>query len=130
MAMDLNKLRAKKGMPIPEERQEKERVADRTEIPMTKAELLQEKPKAKKERKTPEQRDQQVEKKGRLPDRSRFDVQWDATAKKWSGSLVIETATGPKVFSGKNSGVFLLLHKLDDQYREWVARNTGEAVAG
>jgi hypothetical protein len=55
---------------------------------------------------------------GRLPNGSRFEVSYDATKKRWSGSLSVPTPGGsPATFSGSGSGLFPLLSSLDKQYR-------------
>jgi hypothetical protein len=51
---------------------------------------------------------------GRLPDGSRYDVAYDATAQAWSGTLTIP---GREAFTASASGVFTLLSKLDGLYR-------------
>jgi len=63
---------------------------------------------------------------GRLPDGSRFEVRYDASAERWSGSLTVPTAGGePATFTGSGSGLFPLLSSLDQQYRA-----SGEAAGG
>jgi hypothetical protein len=49
-----------------------------------------------------------------LPDGSRFDVAYDATAQAWSGTLTVPTAG---TFTASVGAVFKLLSKLDAQYR-------------
>jgi len=51
---------------------------------------------------------------GRLPDGSKFDVVYDASKTHWTGTLTI----GEKVFTGSASGLFTLLNRLDQQYRQ------------
>jgi hypothetical protein len=51
--------------------------------------------------------------KSRLPDGSRFNVVYDATAARWSGTLTV----GGQVFESDAGGVFKLLVKLDTKYR-------------
>jgi hypothetical protein len=50
----------------------------------------------------------------RLPDGAKFDVVYDANRTQWTGTLTI----GKKVFTGSAGGVFKLLSRLDQQYRE------------
>lgn len=50
----------------------------------------------------------------RLPSKSAFAVVYDADKTQWSGTLTI----GEKVFTGSAGGVFKLLRRLDQQYRE------------
>jgi hypothetical protein len=54
---------------------------------------------------------------GRLPDRSRFEVQFDAATETWSGTLTISVDGGARTFTAAASGVFTLLSKLDELYR-------------
>jgi hypothetical protein len=49
-----------------------------------------------------------------LPDGSRFDVVYDASAPTWSGTLTVPAAG---TFTASASAVFKLLSKLDAQYR-------------
>lgn len=57
---------------------------------------------------------------GRLPDGSRFDVQWDAVKEHWTGTLVVPGDLTPcgTIFSARARGVFPLLAKLDKLYRK------------
>ena len=57
----------------------------------------------------------------RLPDGSAFAVRYDGRAERWSGTLTVPAAAGPKVFEGQESAVFRLLSALDAQYRQWAA---------
>jgi hypothetical protein len=50
----------------------------------------------------------------RLPDGAKFEVVYEATQTRWTGTLTI----GDKVFTDSASGVFHLLRKLDRKYRE------------
>jgi hypothetical protein len=54
---------------------------------------------------------------GRLPDKARFDVEYDAARTCWHGALVV----GQTVLHGEAPGVFRLLEALDAQYRAWLA---------
>ncbi len=55
---------------------------------------------------------------GRLPDGSRFEVQYDAASERWSGTLTVPTPGGePATFTGTGSALFRLLSSLDKQYR-------------
>jgi hypothetical protein len=54
---------------------------------------------------------------GRLPDRSRFEVQFDASAEAWSGTLTVPRDGVSNTFTASASGVFTLLTKLDTLYR-------------
>jgi hypothetical protein len=54
---------------------------------------------------------------GRLPDGAKFEVAYDASWTRWTGTLTI----GERVFTGSGGGVFKLLNRLDQQYRESVA---------
>ncbi len=55
---------------------------------------------------------------GRLPDGSRFEVQYDAAKGQWSGTLTVPNAGGASaVFTGARSALFQLLASLDEQYR-------------
>ncbi len=62
------------------------------------------------------------ETKDRLPDQSAFFVRYDATAVRWTGSLIVP---GCKPFEGTATGVFPLLKKLDRQYRAWAKSQEG-----
>lgn len=61
-----------------------------------------------------------AEQRGRLPDKSHFEVQYDAEKVEWKGVLTIPGAD-KKVFAGTAPGVFKLLSELDDQYRRSLA---------
>ena len=52
----------------------------------------------------------------RLPDGSRFDVQFDASAGMWSGKLIVPGIC-PQEFQGRWRTLFGLLSRLDRQYR-------------
>jgi hypothetical protein len=55
---------------------------------------------------------------GRLPDGSRFEMQYDATKQQWSGTLTVPAPEGaPASFSGSASALFRLLSSLDEKYR-------------
>src|SRR5262249_18309396 len=51
---------------------------------------------------------------GRLPDRAKFEVVYDANGTRWTGTLTI----GDKAFTDSAGGVFKLLNRLDRQYRQ------------
>jgi hypothetical protein len=54
----------------------------------------------------------------RLPDGSRFEVQYDASTAKWNGTLTVPVPGGkPATFTGSRSALFKLLSILDEQYR-------------
>ncbi len=56
--------------------------------------------------------------KTRLPDGSRFEVQYDAASAVWNGTLSIPTPGGTATtFTESRSSLFKLLASLDDQYR-------------
>ncbi len=56
--------------------------------------------------------------KTRLPDGSRFEVQYDAGKEQWNGTLTVPTEGGSTVaFTGSRSALFPLLSSLDEQYR-------------
>jgi hypothetical protein len=59
--------------------------------------------------------------KGRLPDKSRFNVVYDAAKEQWFGTLEIVLPDRVKVFEAVASGEFKLLTCLDTQYRRWQA---------
>lgn len=50
----------------------------------------------------------------RLPDGAKFEVVYDASQTRWTGTLTI----GEKVFTDSAGGVFKLLNRLDHQYRQ------------
>jgi hypothetical protein len=50
----------------------------------------------------------------RLPDGAKFEVVYDASQTRWTGTLTI----GEKVFADSAGGVFKLLNRLDRQYRQ------------
>ena len=52
----------------------------------------------------------------RLPDKSRFLLEYDATAQTWTGTLNSEGMN----FNATAKAVFHLLYKLDKQYRKWL----------
>jgi hypothetical protein len=63
----------------------------------------------------------------RLPDGSRFDVGYDATAVRWIGTLTIP---GVPVFTAGAGGVYGLLAALDRQYRKYLKRLAAAEEAG
>lgn len=76
-------------------------------------------PEPPKERKpqrpwTPKANDRAIMAKGRLPDGAQFTAVYDAANTLWNGMLTIPEV---KTFSGRSSGIFQLLHSLDDAYR-------------
>jgi hypothetical protein len=77
--------------------------------------------KAEKEKRKmqPSEQPHRAEKpKSRLPDGSRFEVQYDAAKQQWSGTLTVPAAgQGATSFTGARSSLFKLLAVLDDQYR-------------
>lgn len=78
----------------------------------------------------PAARDRDQQKKGRLPDGSRYEVRYDATRQRRSGTLNVPIL-GYKTltFKGEASGVFWLMAALDQQYRDWRAAATVEGGA-
>lgn len=58
----------------------------------------------------------------RLPDGSKFEVRYDATEVRWSGTLTIPDERGPRVFRGNWRALFGLLIHLDCQYRACLKR--------
>jgi septal ring factor EnvC (AmiA/AmiB activator) len=77
--------------------------------------------KAEKEKRRMEQSEQPRpgdKPKARLPDGSRFEVQYDGAKQQWSGTLTVPTqGQGTASFTGARSSLFKLLAVLDDQYR-------------
>ena len=57
----------------------------------------------------------------RLPDGSRFEVQYDAAQGQWVGTLTVPAEGTPVVITGSRSGLFPLLTNLDKQYRATLA---------
>lgn len=55
---------------------------------------------------------------GRLPDKSRFEMSYDAGTTSWYGTLTIP---GIPPFTGTASGLFPCCAKLDREYRAWLA---------
>jgi hypothetical protein len=55
---------------------------------------------------------------GRLPNRSTFNVRYDADKQEWYGTLNIDLGQSNEVFTGSAGGVFKLLQNLDKQYRD------------
>jgi hypothetical protein len=57
--------------------------------------------------------------KTRLPDGSRFEVQYDAAKAQWTGTLTVPASgqAAAATFTGSKSSLFKLLASLDDQYR-------------
>lgn len=139
MAMDLNKLRAKKGMPIPEAKTPKPATTEPAPKPKPEPQPASEakveppkkveQPKKKPPISKADRLDGKVLRKGRLPDGSSFDVKWDATAELWKGRLVMVLNGEAMQFYGEHSGVFALLSKLDNQYRA-VVRSREQQEAG
>lgn len=86
-------------------------------------EPLSEKPKKPKRPWTPRQNDRAIQAKGRLPDGARFTAVYDAANMLWHGMLEIPEA--PTV-SGRASGIFQLLHELDDQWRAHLKAQEGQ----
>lgn len=61
----------------------------------------------------------------RLPDGAQFSAVYDAANVLWSGRLILPAqphvgtaGVGPMIFAGQGGGVFMLLQKLDRQYRK------------
>ena len=86
------------------------------------------KPKKKKDT-SPQGRDARMIAKGRLPHSSCFhNIRYDAPSESWTGYLSIPGPNGNhpiaacKTFIDTASGVFHLLTKLDNQYRDWLAK--------
>jgi hypothetical protein len=67
---------------------------------------------------------------GRLPDRSRFEVQFDAAAASWSGTLTVPGDGEALTFTATTSGVFTLLSKLDQLYRATLPALPAEPAGG
>lgn len=63
------------------------------------------------------QRAQKRRLQGRLPHGSDFHVTYDAASTTWTGTLTVETADGPVVFTASRSAVFVLMSALDQQWR-------------
>jgi hypothetical protein len=79
---------------------------------------------------SPQARDREHKKKGRLPDRSKFDAEFDEGRNRWVGTLAVPVGGGQvRVFHGDASGVFWLMAALDDQYRQWLAAQSGKGGA-
>ena len=72
---------------------------------------------------TPKANDRALMAKGRLPNGSSFTVAYDAEKMVWNGSLYVKEAD---LFHGQASGVFQLLHSLDDQYRAHLKAQEGQ----
>lgn len=71
---------------------------------------------------SPAERDRRHQAKGRLPDKSLFELRYDAASQTWRGMLVVVSGWPPntgntRTFFGELDGVFKLLSQLDDQYR-------------
>jgi hypothetical protein len=68
---------------------------------------------------------------GRLPDGSQFHLIYVAGTESWSGELMIhEPSPGeePVFFAAISSAVYRCLQKLDNQYREWLLKQSGSLV--
>lgn len=80
--------------------------------------------KKKKTRKplpTPEEHDARLGKKPRLPNGAMYRVEWCEKSGMWAGFLRIWNPTGDCLeFRSEATGVFRLLHVLDEQYRTWL----------
>lgn len=73
--------------------------------------------------------DRDMEKRGRLPDGSKFVAVYSDVGRRWSGALVVATADGPREFPGTGAGVFSLMRNLDRAYRGWLAdQKEGEII--
>lgn len=60
----------------------------------------------------------------RLPNESKFNVQYDDETKLWEGGLIIKMDDGGEmIFLGKSPSLFKLESELDTQYRKWVKEN-------
>lgn len=59
----------------------------------------------------------------RLPDGAEFQAVYDATTKRWKGSLYFGPVDHRVVLTDDSGAVMKLLGKLDTQYRAWVALN-------
>ncbi len=58
------------------------------------------------------------ERKSRLPNGSVFNVEYDAVAVRWKGSLTTSIDGETETFAGEATAVFQLLRKLDHAYRK------------
>ena len=56
--------------------------------------------------------------KPRLPDGSRFEVQYDGPQEAWRGTLVVPDDSGGQLFRNSRSTLFTLLSVLDNMYRQ------------
>lgn len=61
-----------------------------------------------------EQKKMSKQDQGRLPDGAKVAADYDGAKQKWTGTLTI----GDKVFTDSAGGLFTLLRKLDEQYRD------------
>lgn len=87
------------------------------------------KPKARGFR-PPAAHDRQIEHKGRLPDGARYETRYCAVGERWTGTLTVPLADGrTESFSGQASGLFKLIHWLDDQYRLFLRQSSPAKVA-
>lgn len=77
-------------------------------------------------KKSEQRAERKAESCGRLPDGSAFHVTYDATAQKWSGSLVTTVNGQQANFTASAEAVFKLLAKLDGLYRSELARDAAE----
>ncbi len=59
-------------------------------------------------------------KRGRLPDGAQFAATYDASIRRWVGTLTTLVGGEPMVFTEKRRGVFTLMGCLDVKYREAV----------
>lgn len=69
----------------------------------------------------PRARDRKYQKKARLPDKSKFVVEWNLSDGLWHGILVVpgdQGDLGPRAYEMKFGAVFQLMAKLDDMYRK------------
>jgi len=66
------------------------------------------------------QQRQQAKHEQRLPDGASFQTVYDAERIQWSGTLTVRTDAGILTFSQQASGVFRLLIRLDQDYRNWL----------
>lgn len=56
--------------------------------------------------------------KGRLPDKSRYELTYDAVKQEWNGNLNVRDGVGSYDFIATASAIVKCIGKLDDMYRD------------
>jgi hypothetical protein len=80
-------------------------------------EIVGDAPKRKARHKGPGKKPWSV--KGRLPDGARFELSFQADPPMWTGKLTV----GDQSFEREANGAFLVMHRLDEAFRDWAKKS-------